>query len=396
MKKWLFGLLVFTLVAALAACGNKEEASGGNSESGDNSEEIKIGSIIDASGSAAPLGKPEEETIKMIIDEVNEQGGIDGKKIKLISIDSKSDQNEAVLGMKKLIEQEKVTAIIGGTISGNSLAMIPLAEKAKVPYISLAASKQVNNPDDNSPREWTYKTAQGDDVVIPKLLEYLEVNKLNKVAWLSVANSYGTSGHEEFEKLKDEYGIEAVIEEEFEATVNDAKSMLTRVKKADPQAIIVWGTAQESAVVTKNIREIGLDVPIIESHGIGTKEFIDLAGDSANGVIFPAGKLLVVDELDDSDPQKEELKKFKESYESKYDKAASTFGGHAYDAVHILLDALEEAGTDQEKLRDALENTEGFVGISGVFNMSADDHNGLKSDSLTMIEIKDGVWTKGE
>ncbi len=396
MKKWFFGMLVFILAATLAACGNKEEATGGSSDSGDESGEIKIGSIIDASGSAAPLGKPEEETIKMIIDEVNEQGGIDGKKIKLISIDSKSDQNEAVLGMKKLIEQEKVTAIIGGTISGNSLAMIPLAEKAQVPYISLAASKQVNIPDDNSSREWTYKTAQGDDVVIPKLLEYLKEEKLTKVAWLGVANSYGTSGHEEFEKLKGEYGIEAVIEEEFEATVNDAKSMLTRVKKADPQAIIVWGTAQESAVVTKNIREIGLDVPIIESHGIGTKEFIELAGNAANGVIFPAGKLLVVDELEDSDPQKEVLNQFKESYEGKFDKAASTFGGHAYDAVHILVNALEEAGTDKEKLREALENTEGFVGISGVFNMSSDDHNGLKSDSLTMIEINDGEWTKGD
>ncbi|MFS0645191.1 ABC transporter substrate-binding protein [Siminovitchia sp. 179-K 8D1 HS] len=396
MKKWFFSLLVIILAAGMAACGNKEEASKGSSGSKDGSEEIKIGSIIDASGSAAPLGKPEEETMKMIIDEVNEQGGVDGKKIKLISIDSKSDQNEAVLGMKKLIEQEKVTAIIGGTISGNSLAMIPLAEKAQVPYISLASSKQVNKPDDNSPREWTFKTAQGDDVVIPKLLEYLEGNKLNKVAWLSVANSYGTSGHEEFEKLKGEYNVETVIEEEFEATVNDAKSMLTRVKKAAPQAIIVWGTAQESAVVTKNIREIGLDVPIIESHGIATKEFIELAGDAANGVIFPAGKLLVVDDLEDSDPQKEVLNHYKESYEGKFDKAASTFGGHVYDAVHMLTKALEEAGTDKKKLRDALEKTEGFAGTSGVFNMSADDHNGLKSDSLAMIEIKDGEWTKVE
>ncbi|MBS0712235.1 ABC transporter substrate-binding protein, partial [Enterococcus faecalis] len=107
-------------------------------------------------------------------------------------------------------------------------------------------------------------------------------------------------------------------------------------------------------------------------------------------------KLLVVDELEDSDPQKEVLNQFKESYEGKFDKAASTFGGHAYDAVHILVNALEEVGTDKEKLREALENTEGFVGISGVFNMSSDDHNGLKSDSLTMIEINDGEWTKGD
>jgi len=397
MKKWLMGMASVLLVAGMAACGGKEEAGGSGKSGGkESSGEIKIGSIVDASGSAAPLGKPEEETIKMIIDQVNEEGGIDGKKIKLISIDSKSDQNEAVLGTKKLIEQEKVTAIIGGTISGNSLAMIPLVEKAEVPYISLAASKQVNNPDDKSPRKWTFKTAQGDDVVIPKLLEYLKEKGLTKIAWLGVANSYGTSGHEEFVKLKDEYGIEAVMEEEFEATVNDAKSMLTRVKKAKPQAIVVWGTAQESAVVTKNIREIGMDVPVIESHGIGTKEFIELAGDAANGVIFPAGKLLVVDGLDDSDPQKEVLQKFKEDYEAKYNKAASTFGGHAYDAVWMLVNALKEAGADQEKLRDALEKTENFVGISGVFNMKPDDHNGLTSDSLAMIEIKDGEWAKEE
>lgn len=392
MKKWLAALFAVMLITSLAACGGSKGAS-----SGGKGGEILIGSIVDASGSAAPLGKGEEETIKMLIDQVNEKGGVGGKKIKLISIDSKSDQNEALLGTKKLIEQEKVTAIIGGTISGNSLAMIPLVEKAEIPYISLAASKQVNNPDDKSSRKWTFKTAQGDDVVIPKLLEYLKNEGLTKVAWLGVANSYGTSGHEEFEKLAGEFGIEAIIEEEFEATVNDAKSMLTRVKKANPEAIVVWGTAQESAIVTKNIREIGIDVPIIESHGIGSKQFIELAGNASNGVVFPAGKLLIVNELDDSDPQKGELLKFKENYEEKYKNAASTFGGHASDAVNILINALEKSGGDKEKLREALEQTQNFIGISGTFNMSADDHNGLKSDSLVMIKINEnGEWVKGE
>ncbi|KIL76960.1 Branched-chain amino acid ABC transporter, amino acid-binding protein [Bacillus badius] len=396
MKKRMFALLTAMMMMILAACGG-EDADSASGSGGDSGGEIKIGSVIDASGSASPLGKGEEETIKMIVDELNEKGGIGGKKIKLISIDSKSDQNQAVLATKKLIEQEKVTAIIGGTISGNSLAMIPLVEKAGIPYLSLAASKQVNNPDDKSPRKWTFKTAQGDDVVIPKLIEYLEKEGLKKVAWLNVANSYGTSGHEEFTKLADKHGIKAVIEEEFEATVNDAKSTLTRVKKAKPEAIIIWGTAQESAVVTKNIREIGMDVPVIESHGIGTKQFIELAGDAANGVVFPAGKLLVLDELDDKDPQKEKLVAFKEAYESKYKNTASTFGGHAYDAIHILAEAIEKGGADKEKIREAIEQTDGFVGISGTFKMSADDHNGLTSDSLVMVKIdENGEWKLGE
>ncbi|OCA82959.1 ABC transporter substrate-binding protein [Pseudobacillus wudalianchiensis] len=398
MKKRILALLTVMMMLLLAACGGGDADSASGSDSGkDSGGEIKIGSVIDASGSASPLGKGEEETIKMIVDELNEKGGIGGKKIKLISIDSKSDQNEAVLATKKLIEQEKVTAIIGGTISGNSLAMIPLIEKAGIPYVSLAASKQVNNPDDKSPRKWTFKTAQGDDVVIPKLLEYLEKQGLKKVAWLNVANSYGTSGHEEFAKLAGDHGVKAVIEEEFEATVNDAKSTLTRVKKAKPEAIIVWGTAQESAVVTKNIREIGMDVPVIESHGIGTKQFVELAGKAANGVVFPAGKLLVLNELDNNDPQKEKLTAFKEAYESKYSNAASTFGGHAYDAIHILAEAIEKGGTDKEKIREALEQTDGFIGISGTFKMSPEDHNGLKSDSLVMVKIDEkGEWTLGE
>ncbi|MCI1593512.1 MAG: ABC transporter substrate-binding protein [Heyndrickxia oleronia] len=388
MKKWLMGLMVVLVAFGMSACSEKSASS---------EDTIKIGAVIDSSGGSAPLGKGEEETLKMLVEQVNEEGGIGGKKIKLISIDSKSDQNEAVLATKKLIDQEKVQAIIGGTISGNSLAMIPLIEKAGVPYISLAASKQVNNPDDGSSRKWTFKTAQGDDIVIPKLLEYLKSQDLTNVAWLGVANSYGTSGHEEFEKLAPEYGIQAIVEEEFEATVNDAKAMLTKVKKENPQAIIVWGTAKESAVITKNIRELGMEMPIIESHGIGSKDFIELAGDAANGVIFPAGKLLVVDELAENDKQKSTLLKYKAAFEKTYNKEPSTFGGHTWDAFHILKIALEKSKGDKAKIRDELEKTQSFIGISGEFNMTSDDHNGLGPDSLIMVKIDDdGKWSIGE
>ncbi|MGG1559067.1 ABC transporter substrate-binding protein [Geobacillus thermoleovorans] len=388
MKKGMSRLLAALLLMFLAACG-KTATSGGE-------DEIKIGAIFSASGGAAPLGKPEMETVKMLVEQWNKQGGIDGKKIKLIAYDDKSDQNEAVLSTKKLIEQDKVTAIIGGTISGNSLAMIPQIEKAGIPYISLAASKQIVNPSDGSSRHWTFKTAQGDNIVIQKLLGFLKEKGWTNVAWLNVANAYGTSGHEEFVHYAPEYGVKAVIEEEFEATVDDAKAMLTKVKKANPQAIIVWGTAQESAVVTKNIRQLGIEAPIVESHGIGTKSFIDLAGEAANGVWFPAGRILVADQLPDSDPQKETLLKYKEQFEKAYGYAPTTFGGHAWDAFHLLVNAIKEGGADQEKIRSVLENTRKFIGISGVFHMSKDDHTGLDADSLVMVQIQDGKFVLAE
>lgn len=387
MKK--IGLVLLSLLFLLGACGGNSQTGG---DGADSKGVIKIGGVYDASGGAAPLGKGEMDTAKLIVKQINDQGGINGRKLKLISYDSKSDQNEAVLSMKKLIEQDKVVAVVGGTTSGNTLAMIPLAMKAKVPFISLAASKQVNNPSDGSSREWVFKTAQGDDVVIPKVLEYLQGKGLTKVAWLNVANSYGTSGHDEFKALAGDFGIEAVIEEEFEATVNDAKSMLTRVKKANPQAVIIWGTAQESAVITKNIHELGMEIPIVESHGIASKQFIELAGEAADGVIFPAGKILVADQLPDSDPQKETILTFKKEFEETYGYPASAFAGHAWDGMQLLKMALEEKGTDAEEIKKFLEQTKDFAGISGVFNMSAEDHNGLKSDSLVMIKIENGDW----
>jgi branched-chain amino acid transport system substrate-binding protein len=395
LKKFVSLIILMLFLSMLAACGNSESAGGKNNDSG-GSDVIKIGAIYSASGGGAPLGKSQMETVKMLVEQVNENDGIDGKKIELIAYDDKSDQNEAVLSMKKLIEQDKVLAVVGGTLSGNALAMVPLAEKSKTPFIASATSKQIVKPDDNSSRDWIFKTTQSDDVVIPKILAYLKEKNLTKIAWLNVANQYGTSAHEEFNRLKGEYGIEAVIEEEFEATVDDAKAMLTRVKKSNPQAIIVWGTAQESSVITKNLHQLGMKLPIIESQGIGTKEFIELTGEAAEGVIFPAGRLIVAEQLPDNDPQKETLIKYKEDFKAKFNYDANTFGGHTWDAFYLLVNAIEKAGTDKEKIREQLENTKNFVGISGIFNFSKDNHTGLDESSLVMVQIKDGKFVIAE
>jgi branched-chain amino acid transport system substrate-binding protein len=378
--------------AVFYLCVNGLQQWGQNNRKREDGGEIKIGAIFDTSGSAAPLGKGEMDTVKMLTDQVNAEGGINGKKIKLIAIDSKSDQNQAVLAMKKVIEQEKVAAVIGGTTSGNTLAMLPIAMKAQVPFISVASSKQINAPDDGSKRDWVFKVAQGDDVVMPKVLDFLEKQGLKNIAWLNVATSYGTSGHEEFKRLVKDYDLNVLIEEEFEATVNDAKAMLTRVKKTNPDAVIVWGTVQESAVVVKNIRELGMNIPILGSNGLGSKQFIELAGKAANGVYFPAGKLPVVEQIPDSDVQKEVISKYKKEFEEKFGYAASTFGGHAYDAFMMLTEAIKEKGTDPKAIKAYLEQIKEFVGVTGVFKMSEQDHNGLGVDSLIMIEIANGEW----
>ena len=389
MKKTLFSLFVLMSALFLAACSSSSNSSNGNS-----GDSIKIAGIFSASGGAAALGEPEMQTIKMLVEEKNATGGINGQKIELVTYDDKSDQNEAILAMKKAITQDKVSVVIGGTISGNALAMLPLAEQNKVPYISVAASKQVYLDENGQAREWVFKMPQDDQLAVERMLQYLKDNNLTKVAWLNVANSYGTGGHDEFVKSALNYGLEPVIEDEFEATVTDAKPLLTRVKKANPDAIIVWGTVQESAVVIKNIRELGLEMPVVASHGIATNQFLEVAGAAGNDVVLPTGKLLIADGLEDSNLQKELLLAYEEAYTAKYNKPASTFGAYAADAFTIATKAIEAKGNDSVAIRDYIENELGeFVGLTGTFNITPDNHMGLSADSFAMVRIVDGKWT---
>lgn len=399
MKKGLFTLLILMAMLFLAACSSSEKenanasSDGSSSESGEG-ETIKIAGIFSSSGGAAALGEPELETVKMLVDAKNAQGGINGKKIDLITYDDKSDQNQAILSMKKALTQDEATIVIGGTISGNALAMLPLAEQYETPYISLAASKQIYVDEEGNARKWVFKMPQDDQLAVERILQYLKDHDLTKVAWLNVANSYGTGGHDEFKKYAAEYGVEAVIEDEFEATVKDAKPLLTRVKKENPDAIIVWGTVQESAVVIKNIRELALEMPILASHGIATKQFIDVAGEAANDVILPTGKLLIAESLEDSNPQKNVLLDYIKQYTDKYNKPASTFGSYGADSFNIAVKAIEAKGTDHEAIRDYIENELGeYIGITGVFNITPENHMGLTPDSFEMVRIQNGEWT---
>ncbi|MFJ5713233.1 ABC transporter substrate-binding protein [Neobacillus sp. NPDC093127] len=395
MKKLMAAVFFLISILTLSACNSSSETA---SKDKGNSETIKIAGIFSSSGGAAPLGEPGLETLKMVVENQNKEGGINGKKIELITYDDKSDQNEAVLAMKKAITQDKVSVVIGGTISGNALAMLPLAEQNKVPFIATSSSYQIYQKEDGSSREWIFKMPPNDSHAVEKDLQYLKSKGIKKVAWLNVSNSFGTGAHTEFKKMASKYGVEAVIEDEFEVTVKDAKPMLTRVKKENPEAIIVWGTVQESSVVIKNIHELGFYLPVIGSHAIGSEQLIKLAGDATNDVVFPSGKLIVAGQLEDKDPQKEVLLKYKKMYEDKYSKGVSLFGAHPWDAFYMLKEAVEKKGANPKDIRDYLENNLGeFIGLNGIFEITPKNHNGLTTDNaLVMVRIKDGKWIAEE
>ncbi len=170
---------------------------------------------------------------------------------------------------------------------------------------------------------------------------------------------------------------------------------LTKIKNiADLQAVLVCGFGQGPAIVTRNYRQLAIDVPLYQSHGVASKKFIELAGKAADGVRLPAAGLVVADKLADDDPQKSVATSYKATFEKTSGAAVSTFGGHAYDGLQIALAAIARAGgTDKAKVRDEIERTSGYVGTGGIVNMSAKDHMGLDLSAFHMLEVRDSDWT---
>jgi len=352
---------------------------------------IKIGAILAVTGPAAFLGAPEAKTLEMMVDEINKKGGIKGSKVELIIKDSGASPEKALSFAKQLIEEDKVLAIIGPSTSGETMKIKSVAEEGKTILISCAAAEVIVNP----VAKYVFKTPQMDRDAVIKIFQQMNYMKLTKAGVLSSNTGFGKAGKEQIEKLAPEYGIQITANEVYDKAATDLTAEVTKVKASGAEAIINWSIEPAQAIVIKNARQLGFKGQIFQSHGFGNIKYVEAAGEAAEGVIFPAGRLLVVDILPKNHPQKDVLIKYKKDYESKYKEEASTFGGHAYDALIILTKAIEKAGsTDKEAVRNAIENLKGVVGTGGVFTFSAQDHNGIDINafSFEMITVKKGKF----
>ncbi|MCP3868926.1 MAG: ABC transporter substrate-binding protein [Gammaproteobacteria bacterium] len=352
-------------------------------------DSIKIGSFLAVTGGASFLGDPELKTLQLYIGEINAGGGVNGKQIELVHYDTGGNPKKSVSFAKRLIQKDKVDLIIGGSTSGSTLAVMPLVDKAGMPFISLAGSVKIIKP----VKRWTFKMPHTDAMAAAKIFGDMKRRGISKVALISGSGGFGKSGRTQSLALAPQYGIEIVSDESYGKKDTDMTAQLTKIRDTDAQAILNFGFGTGPAIVTKNVRQLGITLPLYQSHGVASKKYIDLAGDSAEGVRLPAAALLVAEMLPDTDPQKPVLLDYKRKFEAKFG-PVSTFGGHAYDGLHIALEAIDRAGsTDKEKVRDQIEKTQGFIGTGGVYNMSPRDHLGLSLDAFKMLEIKNGDWT---
>lgn len=351
-------------------------------------EPLRIGALFSVTGTASFLGEPEKNTLEMLVKQANARGGVGGRKLELVVYDTQGDVTKSVQLANKLIKNDRVSVIVGPSTTGESMAVIPLAEKGKIPLISCAAGIKITEP----VKKWVFKTPANDHVAVDKILIQAGRSKQKNIAIITVSDGFGSSGREQLKAMAGKKGFRIVADEVYGPKDTDMTAQLTKIKSSRPDAIICWGTNPGPAIIARNVKQLGIKTPLYMSHGVASKKFIQLAGaDAAEGIILPAGKLTVFDKLTKNDPQAKLLRDYDQAYRKDFGVEASTFGGYAYDAFLLISNALKKGGAPAQ-LRDGLEQSRRVVSISGIFNMSPADHNGLDLSAFEMIRVTKGDW----
>ncbi len=351
---------------------------------------IKIGSVLSLTGPADYLGDNALRTFQLYIDKINASGGVLDKKLELVVYDDGSDANKANSFVKRLIESDQVDLLIGGSTTGTTMAMVPLVEKVGIPFISLGGAGVIVDP----VKHWVFKISQTDRMIAERVLEDMKKRNITRIGLLSETTGYGQSGRKEVLALAPEYGITLGADETYGAKDTDMTVQLTRIKAVQGlEAVFVFGVGQAPAIVTKNYRQLGIKMPLYHAAGVASGEFLTLAREAAEGVRLPSPALLVASELPENDPQKVLLLDFQKAYKERYGMPPNTFGGYAYDALMLAVDAMNRAkSTERNAVRDAIEKTSGLVDTAGVIHMSPTDHLGIDMSGFRMIEVYEGRW----
>lgn len=388
-KLWLIGILGLFATATTAAEG---------------SHPYKIGVVYAITGPASFLGEPERNAAVLVAEQINAEGGINGHPIQLIVYDSEGDSTKSVLAMKRLINQDRVVALIGTSLSGETLSVIPTIQEAEVPFVAPTGSARIVEP--VRERKWVFKTSHTDALIVRATYQWMKKTGLRTLALLTEANSYGDSAREQLEKQEAASGVRIVAKDRFGSKDVDMTAQLTKIKAANPQAFIVWGTNPGPAIITRNARALNMPQAFIGCYGFASDQFIKLAGpENAEGIMFALPKVQVADQLPGSDVQKPVILQVNEDYRRRFGQPLGFFGAIGWDAMMLVVNALKAAGPPPDeaelkayrvKVRDLIESTRDFVGMDGVFNMSPNDHNGLSLDSLVMVQVRNGQWKLGD
>lgn len=354
-------------------------------------EPYKVGAVFSVTGRDSLLGEPEKKTAEMIAEAINNVGGINGHRLALVLYDDESDQTKCVLAIQRLIKKDKVPVIIGPSLSDNTLAVVKIANDEKVPLVSCAASNKIVTP--VAERKWIFKVSQSDTHAVEKIYDHLLKGGMKKIAIMSVSTEFGASGREELLRIAPQVGINIVADERYGPKDTDITAQLTRIRDTDAQAIVNWSVGPTQVLAVKNWRDLEMtNLPFYQSHRFGSRKYIELAGGAAEGVFCPLGRVNIPNLVSTDHPQKRIIDIYNQAYKNKYNEPVSSFGGDAWDALNLVIDAMKAVGPDSAKIRDYVEIRTNFVGQNGVFNFSPTDHNGLTKEAFEMVVVKNGDW----
>jgi branched-chain amino acid transport system substrate-binding protein len=376
----ILGVLIVSCALVLCGCRRAGEVD---------APPIKVGAIFAVTGPASFLGAPEAKTVEMFVEQLNAAGGVNGRKVEVLIRDSAGSPERAISLARQLIDEEQVLAILGPSTSGETMAIKNICQEGQTILLSCAAAEAIVNPI----ASYVFKTPQKDSDAARRIFQTMKDLDIERIGVVTSNDGFGVAGGKQLADIAPEYGITIAGAETYSTTETSLQSVLTKIMGLNVQAVVNWSIVPAQSLVAKDMRQIGLNVPLFQSHGFGNIRYVEAGGEATEGTIFPCGRLLVADVLPDAHPQKQLLVTYKRDYESRFNEDASTFGGHAYDALLILVEGIKKAGsTEPEEVRDAIRTLQGIVGTGGIFNFSPEDHNGLDQDAFEMLTVRDGKF----
>jgi branched-chain amino acid transport system substrate-binding protein len=351
-------------------------------------EPIKVGALVAATGPLSFVGDPEGKILRALTEEINKSGGVNGAQLQLILYDTGGDAKQATSFARRLIEDNKVDFIIGPSSSGETMAVVPIVEEAKIPLISMAAANVIIEP----VKKWVFKTPHSYRQAVEKIFSDMKSRGIHTVGLIAGSGGADQDCRNEAKKGAPTYDIKIVADETHAPTDTDVTPQLTKIRGVEGlQAILGCNSGATTVITTRNYKQLGITAPLYFQHGAGSKQYIEQSGAACEGVRIPVPAALVSDQLPQDDPQKGAASAYSSLFSSAIKEPPSAFGAYAYDALLIATAAIKRAGgMDKAKVRDEIEKTKNYVGATGIFNMTPEDHMGLDNNSFKMTMIQGG------
>ena len=379
MFSWKKKFRLALAVSGLMAC--SIFAGCGGDSGGANADQIAVGSNFELTGNVAQYGTNAAKGFELAVKEVNDAGGINGKTIKIITADNKSDAAESVNAATKLISDDKVVAIIGPAVTANVIAESQVAADAKVPVIAPAATNPDVTVENGTLKEFIFRSCFIDPQQSAVMAQFAanDLNARTAVLYLDSSSDYSKSLGRIFKETFNALGGEVVMEEAFLAKDQDFKAALTKIKTANADVIFVPAYYEEVGKIVKQARELGIEAAILGTDGWDDSKVVDIAGkDALNNTFFCTHYFAGDAEVQD----------FINAYKTAYNEDPNVFAALGYDAGKMLIDAIQRDGTDSEKIRANIETIKDLKVGTGVITMDAATHNPIKG--IVVLENKDG------